>query len=201
MLSFDDVWTIVERVGGHLPHEDGRALYNACAMAHSNDPECRYPWVEVGSFIGRSANIIARFGHPTYLIDPHYLWQSWDKVKDGGPDVGWRYLEKRGAEDVKDMLIANTQGLPVTILSMESSEAQTRVPDRIGFVFIDGNHTEGGVDVDCDIWLPRLVPGGVAAFHDYDVPNYPLVTASVNRLTDWERVVAGGALVAMRKGR
>lgn len=198
MQSFDELWEIAERIGGHLPHGDGHALYRACAIAHNNDPGCRLPWLEVGSFIGRSANIVAAFGHFTYLIDPHYLWQTWTEHADGGPDNAFRYTEKAVDETVKGMLAANTAGLPVEILSCESSEAKINSP--IGFVFIDGNHTEGGVDVDASIWLPKLVDGGVAAFHDYNIPNYPLVTYVADVWTrGWECIVPGGPVAAWRK--
>ncbi len=36
----------------------------------------------------------------------------------------------------------------------------------VGFVFVDGDHSEAGVAADIEAWFPRLVPGAFVAFHD-----------------------------------
>lgn len=54
---------------------------------------------------------------------------------------------------------------------MTSGEARKKWADwPINFIHIDACHDRGdfGVDNDCKIWLPLLVSGGVAVFHDYD---------------------------------
>lgn len=47
------------------------------------------------------------------------------------------------------------------------------VPDgTLSLVYIDGDHSYPGVTSDINSWLPKLMVGGVMAFHDYENPNY-----------------------------
>lgn len=39
--------------------------------------------------------------------------------------------------------------------------------DDCHLVFVDGDHTYGGVKGDIDNWVPRIPVGGIIAFHDY----------------------------------
>lgn len=52
------------------------------------------------------------------------------------------------------------------------------VPDKsLALVYIDGDHSHDGVLRDIFAWVPKLVPGGVMAFHDYENHNYGVKTA------------------------
>lgn len=39
--------------------------------------------------------------------------------------------------------------------------------DPVHFVFVDGDHRYPSVKADIANWVPKIVPGGVIAFHDY----------------------------------
>lgn len=45
-------------------------------------------------------------------------------------------------------------------------------PGTLHFINVDGDHTEDGVISDIVHWLPKLVKGGIMAFHDYEAPQY-----------------------------
>ena len=47
----------------------------------------------------------------------------------------------------------------------QTSAAVTR-QRNIDLLFIDGDHTYGGVRADFDLWSPLVRPGGLIAFHD-----------------------------------
>jgi len=48
-------------------------------------------------------------------------------------------------------------------------------------VYVDGDHREPGVLADLETWTKLIVPGGYIAGHDYGAPDWPGVTAAVDR--------------------
>lgn len=64
------------------------------------------------------------------------------------------------------------------ILRGPSVEMADEVPDHsLAFVYIDGDHSYEGVLADINAWYPKVVKGGVMAFHDYENPNYGVKSA------------------------
>jgi predicted O-methyltransferase YrrM len=47
-----------------------------------------------------------------------------------------------------------------------SFEAVKDWVDQIDFLFLDGDHSETGVQRDWDDWHQYVIPGGIVAFHD-----------------------------------
>ena len=61
----------------------------------------------------------------------------------------------------------------VVFLRGDSVTMSQQVPGlSLRLVYVDGDHSYEGVLNDIHAWLPKLVPGGVMAFHDYENPNY-----------------------------
>jgi hypothetical protein len=57
------------------------------------------------------------------------------------------------------------------------------IPDNsLGMAYIDADHTYEGVRADIDAFLPKIVPGGIIAFHDYANPDYGVRRAVDNYL-------------------
>lgn len=55
----------------------------------------------------------------------------------------------------------------------DSVEKSRLVPDHsLAFLYIDGDHSYEGVKADLAAWAPKVVPGGVIGFHDYENPAY-----------------------------
>merc|ERR1711862_250066 len=40
-------------------------------------------------------------------------------------------------------------------------------------VFLDGDHSRDGLQLDFELWVPRVRPGGIVAGHDFGAPFYP----------------------------
>jgi hypothetical protein len=58
-----------------------------------------------------------------------------------------------------------------TILRIPSAVAAQRVPcPRISAVMLDDSHALEDVEAGIEAWWPRIEPGGILAFHDYDHP-------------------------------
>ena len=53
------------------------------------------------------------------------------------------------------------------LLSMTSHDAALIVAPPLAFVHIDANHTLEFVREDIEMWTPKIMSGGVIAFHDY----------------------------------
>lgn len=53
---------------------------------------------------------------------------------------------------------------PITGLTTKVAEV---FPEPVGLLFIDADHTYGAVRADFEAWAPKVVEGGIVAFHDY----------------------------------
>lgn len=68
----------------------------------------------------------------------------------------------------------------VTFLKGLSAEMVKSIPDEsLGFVYLDACHFYKEVKQDLESWLPKIVPGGIMAGHDYLNKDYQ-VKAAVN---------------------
>lgn len=56
------------------------------------------------------------------------------------------------------------------------------LPTQVGFIYIDGSHDHESVRNDLSLWWPRLLPGGVFAGDDYQMP--PVRNAVIDFATD-----------------
>lgn len=196
--DFSAVWARADSIEGHLPKEDAELLY-AAALSMALTKPIRF--LEVGSFRGRSTVIVAGFGVPTTVIEPGYLWhdiQDPQYSRDGTPSNRWKYVDKRVDGESIRALRENTKDLPIQFHLVPTIQVNWR--GAFSFMFIDGDHTEGGIDVDCQTWLPMLVSGGIAAFHDYDMPDYPFLKKTVNEfINGWSRIGQRGSLLVAVK--
>jgi len=80
----------------------------------------------------------------------------------------------------------------------------------VHFIFIDGDHRYKAVKADIANWVPKIVPGGVIAFHDYALtaanlkrrPHLAGVRKAVNRWVaraGWERFRVVESIVGFRR--
>jgi predicted O-methyltransferase YrrM len=121
------------------------------------------PFVEVGSWLGRSACYMAveiiNSGKPIefYCVD---TWLGNEDIIATGHNVKDAYDKfLKNIEPVKDH---------VKVVKMPSVEAAALLPDKsLGFVFIDAAHDYNNVFADINAWLPKVRAGGVIAGHDY----------------------------------
>ncbi len=54
--------------------------------------------------------------------------------------------------------------------------------DGVELLFVDSTHEREPTVAEFQAWRPRLAPGAVVAFHDYDHPEFPGVRAAVEAL-------------------
>lgn len=154
------------------------------------------PGLEVGTYCGASliawglARQYERLG-PLYVIDP----------------FDWRSMVGEVSRIDRFRQHMAYAGLEPTILIGRSDEMADQAPDSLGFAFIDGDHNYEGVAFDIRAFAPRIVPGGIIVFDDYNYgPNVAKV--GVKRAVDewqgaidpaWDFLGKVGNIVAWRR--
>lgn len=123
---------------------------------------CPGPWVEIGSYCGRSTAYLsdaAPEGVVIFAVDPHR----------GNPEMApghdCHHPEVWARENGSLSMLLDL-GLPNVVPVVGSSEQFARTGVRPGFVFIDGDHSYEGCRRDVDLWGPLLAAGGLLAMHD-----------------------------------
>lgn len=101
------------------------------------------------------------------------------------------------------------QDLKAEFIWGDSRVVHASFKDPIHLLFIDGDHRYATVKVDIANWTPKIVPGGVVAFHDYTPSKKHLKKwklHGVRRAIDewaaksgWKRLKAPGSLAAFQR--
>ena len=145
MSDFAPVKELIKDVPGWLSDEEGEALYELAR-------ECtgRGVIVEIGSWKGKSTICLglgSRAGSsvPIFAVDPHADYRH-GEFKDN--------VDRAGITD----LVTPVKGL--------SQQVVGDFDQPIELLFVDGSHEEEDVREDFDTWVPKVVDGGVVAFHD-----------------------------------
>jgi predicted O-methyltransferase YrrM len=143
--EFAPVKELIKDVPGWLSDEEGEALYELAR-------ECtgRGVIVEIGSWKGKSTICLglgSRAGSSVriFAVDPHADYRH-GEFKDN--------VERAGIAD----LVTPVKGL--------SQEVVDAFDEPIELLFVDGSHEEDDVREDFDKWVPKVVEGGIVAFHD-----------------------------------
>lgn len=120
--------------------------------------------VEIGSFKGKSTIALA--------LGSQYLTTSKRMVYAIDPFTH-PVLPANYAEDF--VLNLGKAGVTpyVTAIKKPSELAYEDCPPSICVLFVDGDHSYEGVTRDIIHYAPRVVPGGIIAFHDYSYKNSP----------------------------
>src|SRR5512133_3477979 len=145
MSDFTPVKELIKDVPGWLSDEEGEALYEL-ARACSGTGVI----VEIGSWKGKSTICLgigsrAGSGVRIFAVDPHADYRH-GEFKDN--------IERAGIAD----LVTPVKGL--------SQDVADEFQEPIELLFVDGSHEEELVREDFDKWVPKVIDGGIVAFHD-----------------------------------
>ena len=145
MSDFAPVKELIKDVPGWLSDEEGEALYELAR-------ECTGEGVivEIGSWKGKSTICLglgsrAGNGVRIFAVDPHADYRHGEFKEN---------IERSGIAD----LVTTVKGL--------SQEVVDGFEEPIELLFVDGSHEEDDVRKDFEQWVPKVVDGGVVAFHD-----------------------------------
>lgn len=128
--------------------------------------------LEIGSYCGLSTVCMARTAEHVTALD---------------------YFDGRGTPAPRDTLADFTANIDRHGLSHKVAVAfpgHDLPRETYSRVFIDGSHDEAAVQADVELASRVLADGGLIAFHDYQHPSHPGVTAVVDSL-----IAAGGEVL------
>lgn len=96
-------------------------------------------------------------------------------------------------------------GLDAEFVIGDSGYCHSDFDVEIHLLFIDGDHSLGGVTRDIEGWTPKITPGGCVAFHDYFMPQprwcvEPAVQRWLERNGDlWQDIAAADWMRALQR--
>lgn len=127
--------------------------------------------VEIGVEAGYNSTDLLKNG-----IEKIYCVDSWEANEHESKEVHENHFQnaiKNLSQFDRDRYV---------ILRAPSNEAHVHIEDNsLGLVYIDGLHTYKMVKSDIQNYVPKLVAGGVLAFHDY--PNIKGVRVAVKQFS------------------
>jgi predicted O-methyltransferase YrrM len=157
--GFDDALRVVADVAGWMTDDQARRLWDRAAAV---PPRGRI--VEIGSYQGRSAIVLARAapgGAEVVAIDPHAGNDRGPQEIHGSADEGERdhqaflaNLERAGVRD------------RIRHVRASSELAGPEVPGAIDLLYIDGAHRYRPARADIRAWAARVADGGTLLIHD-----------------------------------
>lgn len=157
---------------------DFQAVYQGF-VNRAKDGECL---VEVGCYLGRSAcylgNLIKQSGKKVTLICVD-TWPSTYQHPDGYK-----------IEAPYETFYANVRQSFLTDIIIpvraKSIVAANFIKNNLRCVFIDAEHSYEECRADIKAWLPKVIPGGLLAGHDYN-DSFPGVIKAVNEAFPTEK--------------
>jgi SAM-dependent methyltransferase len=195
-MSFPEAWTAARDVEGWLTEAQARRLFGAAAAVPAGGRI-----VEIGSFRGRSAIVLARGARPgveVVCIDPHV-----------GSDRGPREIAAQPALGDSDLQAfrgnLERAGVAERVRHVRdfSSLALRAFDGPVDLLFVDGAHRFGPARADLVRWGARVPAGGRMLVHDaYSSVGVTLaLLTSVAPSRSWRYVGRDGSLAAYVRER
>ena len=161
------VWAAFTQATGFMPDDEARALYAAAL-----DGAEAGPLAEIGTYLGKSAILLAAAararGRKLVTVDHHRGSEE--------HQPGWEYHDpdlvdpESGLVDTlpgaRRTLAAAGVERDIVLIVGRSSEVAELWSTPLGFVFIDGGHTDAAAQADYEGWARLVAPGGLLAIHD-----------------------------------
>ncbi|MDK2849781.1 MAG: 1-O-methyltransferase [Candidatus Woesearchaeota archaeon] len=154
-MNIKETKKIANKIFGWLSDREGELLFNLAKNCKG-----RGVIVEIGSCNGRSTVWLAsgsKSGNKVkiYAIDPHSTPSKHQKGK----------RNKSFEEFKKNIKNAGVDDIIIPIVKT-SEEAAKTFNKPVELIFIDGDHKYESVKLDFDLWFPKVINGGIMAFHD-----------------------------------
>ncbi|MYT21322.1 class I SAM-dependent methyltransferase [Streptomyces sp. SID7760] len=163
-----EILAAFEAAKGFMPVREGLALYEAAAGAGS----LGLPLLEVGTYCGRSTILLAdaarEAGVAAITVDHHRGSEE--------QQPGWEYHDPSVVDPEVGLMdtlptfrrTLHTAGLEDRVIAIVGRSPQVAAAwgGKLGFVFIDGGHTDEHAAGDYEGWAPHVAEGGTLAIHD-----------------------------------
>lgn len=173
-LEVSQLYRIIESIPGWLTNLEQTALLHLPAFVDYLDGEI----VEIGSYKGKSTVALA-------------LGSKWISMRKRSIYAIDPFVPTRDYRDYLNDFQKNIQGSHlvnyVIPIKKSSHEAILECPEHISALFVDGDHNYLNVKKDIELYAPRVVAGGIIAFHDYTT--YQDVKKAVHELCESKEYV------------
>ncbi|PKW07516.1 Predicted O-methyltransferase YrrM [Streptomyces sp. 1222.5] len=163
-----EILAAFEAAKGFMPVDEGLALYAAAVEAGG----LGLPLLEVGTYCGRSTVLLAdaaRSAGVTALTVDHHRGSEEQQP-------GWDYHDPETVDPeigLMDTLPAFRRtlfraGLENHVVALVGRSPQIAAiwNSPLGFVFVDGGHTDEHATADYEGWTPHVAEGGLLVIHD-----------------------------------
>lgn len=155
-MSFHEAWNRAEPVEGWLTEGQARRLYLAALTVPAGGQV-----VEIGSFRGRSASVLATAAERVVCIDPHLGSDRGPQEFAADPALGASDFDTFHAN-----LSRNGVSDRVEHVRERSEAALEAVPGAADVLFVDGAHRYRPALDDLRRWGAKVPPGGRMLVHD-----------------------------------
>lgn len=157
--AFGEALDAVAGVAGWMTDDQARRLWDRARAVPSSGRI-----VEIGSYQGRSAIVLARAAAPgveIVAIDPHAGNDRGPQELEGSEDDG----ERDHAAFVANLARAGVQDR-VRHVRLPSQAARQQVATPVDLLYIDGAHRFGPARADIRDWGAAVADGGTMLIHD-----------------------------------
>ncbi|MFE2144769.1 class I SAM-dependent methyltransferase [Streptomyces sp. NPDC059456] len=163
-----EILAAFEAAKGFMPVREGLALYEAAAAAAA----LGLPLLEVGTYCGRSTILLAdaarEAGVAAITVDHHRGSEE--------QQPGWEYHDPSVVDPEVGLMdtlptfrrTLHAAGLEEHVIAIVGRSPQVAAAwgGKLGFVFIDGGHTDEHAGGDYEGWAPHVAEGGTLVIHD-----------------------------------
>lgn len=135
----------------HLTQQEKLQLVKLAAGVDGN------VFLEIGSYLGASSCFIAEGIRNSSNSGSLYCVDTWEND-----------AMSEGKRNTYDDFLHNTSKCRqlITVLRGHSIEVAESFPNKIDFIFFDGDHSYEGIKADFNAWFPKLSDGALMVFHD-----------------------------------
>lgn len=155
-MSFHDAWNRATPIEGWLTEGQARLLYLAALTVPEGGQV-----VEIGSFRGRSASVLATAAERVVCIDPHLGSDRGPQEFAANPELGNADYDLFHANLARAGVAERVEHVRAL-----SGEALDAVPGPANVLFVDGAHRYGPALDDIVRWGAKVPPGGRMLVHD-----------------------------------
>lgn len=108
-----------------------------------------------------------------------YMVDNWSKIEGITGDGNFE-SDFHDYNYVQAMNRVGKYGSKVKVLRGLTTEMAIHIENEVlGLVYVDAAHDYNSVKNDIAAWYPKLVIGGIMAFHDYSMPQYGVKQAVI----------------------
>lgn len=103
----------------------------------------------------------------------HFMVDNWGTIEgSSGDGTNPQEWHDKNYTDAMNRVLPEFSSRVTVLRGLSGEMAKHVVDDSVALCYVDCLHTYEGVKADIEAWYPKVKPGGVMAFHDYENTSY-----------------------------